>query len=701
MAQDSSVKRQRLESMPVSGITSAYDRVLADATAASTGVYSGRLPWEVGCFRDIFKGPASTVAVPAAKALPIKEVSLPGDTPEESAVRTTPDGHVRPPIFSQVLKKAPKSLLGTRSSTEREAVLRRWVLVLSHNLQGSAVGRYLESDPGNGISIVSDALGGKSTSTILKRVRFCARFIAWGDKHGYLVFPLRASIVVEFMRVLDKPSQQGECMETVNFLIHVMGVDSQQNLARDPLLQGLVRGAQFSERERKQSRVLSVKEIEALEEALAGHSLNKIDRYAVGVFLFQVYSRARVSDIRSITKFDVDMIGSQGYLEARTTDHKNRRKGTGLGMSLCLVAPASGLGKKPWALSFLEAARDVGIELENGHRGPLLPRLSYSHEWTNSAVSASETTSWLNRIIEALVPGGCAEGLTSHGMKATTLSWLAKGGWSEPTRLILGHHSLGSRRTLESYSRDVQAQPLRELEDCLRMIKAGSFLPDATRSGMMLTNNKATFSPGPRTLEEARPFFSRQASSENPGGHQDFNDESGADWGRDHEEAEFSEVAVDSGFASGLGSWSECDPPLSEEGFRPESSAAQGQQSAASDDPEDSSESDSSGEDTAEDEDRKYEVLSSAPEIEKLAPQVEFGVDLDVYQNPRTLSLHGRAKGSTGPLICGRSVSGMKLFVGRVHSKTWRCKQCMAGRPIRDAGAAANFINSRLGSRQR
>ena len=141
--------------------------------------------------------------------------------------------------------------------------------------------------------------------------------------------------------------------------------------------------------------------------------------------------------------------------------------------------------------------------------------------------------------------------------------------------------------------------------------------------------------------------------------------------------------------------------PLSEEGLRPESIATQGQPSAASNNPEDSSESDSSGEDTAEDEDRKYEVLSSAPEIEKLAPQVEFGVDLDVYQNPRTLSLHGRAKGSTGPLICGRSVSGMKLFVGRVHSKTWRCKQCMAGRPIRDSGAAANFINSRLGSRQR
>ncbi|CAE7853627.1 unnamed protein product [Symbiodinium necroappetens] len=378
-------------------------------------------------------------------------------------------------------------------------------------------------------------------------------------------------------------------METVNFLIHVLGVDSQQNLARDPLLQDLVRGAQFSERERKQSRVLSVKEIATLEEVLAGHSLNKIDRFAVGVFLFQVYSWARVSDIRSITKFEIDMIGSQGYLEARTTDHKNRRKDAGLDMSLCLVAPANGLEKKPWALSFLEAAPDIKDFFSRG----------------SPSATSGRILAWLNRVLE------------------------------------------------------------------------------------------------PPLLEEALPSFSFQASSGVPGGHQGSTDESGADWGRDQEEVECSEMAADSCLASGLGSWSECDPPLSDEGFRHELGSAQGQPSEALNDPEDSSESDSSGEDTADDEDRKYEVLSSAPEIEKLAPQVEFGVDLDVYQNPRTLSLHGRAKGSSGPLICGRSVSGMKLFVGRVHSKTWRCKQCMAGRPIRDSGAAANFINSRLGSRQR
>ena len=53
---------------------------------------------------------------------------------------------------------------------------------------------------------------------------------------GIWFFHCEQASLSSFMRVLDKPSQQGECMETVNFLIHVMGVDSQQNLARDPLL---------------------------------------------------------------------------------------------------------------------------------------------------------------------------------------------------------------------------------------------------------------------------------------------------------------------------------------------------------------------------------------------------------------------------------------------------------------------------------
>ena len=98
-------------------------------------------------------------------------------------------------------------------------------------------------------------------------------------------------------------------------------------------------------------------------------------------------------------------------------------------------------------------------------------------------------------------------------------------------------------------------------------------------------------------------------------GHQRANDKIGPDWSQDQEEAEFSEMAADSDFASGLGSWSECDQLLSEKGFRPELGAVPGQPSTALNDPEDSSESD-----TADDEDRKYEVLSSAPRDREVGP---------------------------------------------------------------------------------
>ncbi len=76
-------------------------------------------------------------------------------------------------------------------------------------------------------------------------------------------------------------------------------------------------------------------------------------------------------------------------------------------------------------------------------------------------------------------------GLTGHGLKATTLSMLSKFGASEEVRLVLGHHSLRKKSTLESYSRGIQAAPLRVLESMFLAIKKGQFHPDMTRSGMV------------------------------------------------------------------------------------------------------------------------------------------------------------------------------------------------------------------------
>ncbi|CAE7884788.1 unnamed protein product, partial [Symbiodinium microadriaticum] len=72
-------------------------------------------------------------------------------------------------------------------------------------------------------------------------------------------------------------------------------------------------------------------------------------------------------------------------------------------------------------------------------------------------------------------------------MKATTLSFLAKYGASEADRLVLGHHA-DTSGSLAVYSRDLQAKPLRALDQCLDAIRRKVFLPDVSRSGYFVVD---------------------------------------------------------------------------------------------------------------------------------------------------------------------------------------------------------------------
>lgn len=59
-----------------------------------------------------------------------------------------------------------------------------------------------------------------------------------------------------------------------------------------------------------------------------------------------------------------------------------------------------------------------------------------------------------------------------------------KAGANENHRLVLGHHSSG-KGSLEVYSRDLLAAPLRTLEEILRQIRVGALQPDKTQSGIV------------------------------------------------------------------------------------------------------------------------------------------------------------------------------------------------------------------------
>ena len=140
----------------------------------------------------------------------------------------------------------------------------------------------------------------------------------------------------------------------------------------------------------------------------------------------------------------------------------------------------------PWRSANSCGSREGFVRTLMGAR---IPRLNAF--FTTEAVGPAEVSKWLCLLVERGTGAVCAPGLTSHGLKSTSLSWLTKAGYPERTRLILGHHSQGPKRTMFAYGRDEQAAPLRSHEECMSSIRAGTFQPDQSRSGMVVVADSA------------------------------------------------------------------------------------------------------------------------------------------------------------------------------------------------------------------
>ena len=420
-------------------------------------------------------------------------MSLSGDSGQE-IVAEPPGQTLDTPIF-EVAVRSRRGFRGDGSTTEVLAN-RKWLCITYQDLTASSVGRQLlgiESED-EALAIISMVFGGKSPNTTNKRANCMRRFIDWSVKHLHvsIVIPFYSTLCNSYLMHLKTIGKHGgivEFVETLVFSHHVVGIDMDFDIDNNVVMKGILRGAKQSRKKVKQSRPLTAKEILALETALIEQRGNKIDLYAIGVFLFQLYARSRVSDIRNIVGVVVDITDGQGYIEMKTFDHKMKRLAGSLGLSLLLIAPIFGLHSKSSGRAFIETAKNVGFDFTQGHRGPLLPAIGCAGEWLDRAVTSDETTDWLNLTLSRLLGHACKEGLTSHGMKSTILSWMAKSGYPEDVRLILGHHSLKGKKTLESYSRDMQSHPLRCMEECIKPVRDGHFFPDMTRSGYFIKSS--------------------------------------------------------------------------------------------------------------------------------------------------------------------------------------------------------------------
>ena len=652
------------------------DRAVEEARWRASGMSQLSLPWERGIFKSVFSNsPMFDITFPKRiepLAGIVQNAVDSGATASGEGKRMDPIGHaIDNPIYEHVLKFGKTVSAGV----DREKVLRKWACIFSQEFSASHVGRSIElvdSDK-EVLQLVGEVFGGKSDSTLAKRARFVARMVNWSlkNKGSPVIFPMTASFILDFMRDLKKEGKNSavrETLETVAFLYHVAGLDVEFDITCNPLITGISRQAAMDRNEAKQSRVLTVVEVMSLESFLISQRGNRFDLYAIGVFLFMLYSRARSSDIRNISSLCIDITGDYGYIEAKTVDHKSKRLASSLGLTLLLVAPINGLCSGSWGKAFIKSASNVGFDFSQGYVGPLLPCVGADGNLTNRPVDSEEVTRWLNASLERVLERAPSPGLSSHGLKATTLSWMAKSGYSETTRLILGHHSMKGKRTLESYSRDVMAHPLRELEECINSITRGIFLPDKTRSGYV-------------NLEAPQLGFAEAGSFEMGSNLRDTPAE-------DHS-FELPSPVHDVVHET-------CPEPDVQ--FN-ETSQKEGTDHDIESESSDSSSSSSSSSQTEDD----VALEESTLTVPAQGNVDEWRTGCRIFQNKKTKTLHLQALGSTGNTFsCGRAIGPefVEFRGGKIYVESWKCKQCNSSRPLRDSSAAADFLE-RLSKRRK
>ena len=495
---DSRGKQQSFDAGPLTDRERAVLDSMVHQAMMSADLSDGlTLPWETGIMATIFND------APLVPAPEIPKVAHTLDHAESSR-------HLNEPAMERVPKKQKTDGCGHKlyeraisfknTLSDPEVDQTKWnraleklytVMVSGPNSTPTGV-KFDDGDMDRNLQQIRVLCGARSPNTIAKRANSLLQFCMWHKGYFYRRHPIpfEQDCISDF--VWEK-HQDGmtysyliSFVEAINFGTYVLGLpvkDASQNLI-SKFVQGVLDQRALTRPRRKQARPLTVAEVAFLEELLRDTGVDALDRYAAGVFLFAVFGRCRWSDLRRVSHYvlDINTAGTKtiGYLEFSTFSHKTAAQVARHGLPLPLVAPIWGLTNPCWALEWAKVAKEVGMDFNETFEGPVLPAPDKCGEWCARSVTAAEATKWLTELLKQ--NNSDLDHVTSHSLKCTTLSWLAKAGTEPHYRLLLGHHST-QKGSLETYSRDVLSAPLRALDDVLRQIRMGALHPDLTRSG--------------------------------------------------------------------------------------------------------------------------------------------------------------------------------------------------------------------------
>ncbi|CAE8603101.1 unnamed protein product [Polarella glacialis] len=280
-------------------------------------------------------------------------------------------------------------------------------------------------------------------------------------------------------------------------MIHVVGFVDTDASATSPRCIGSAHRQFLGKKPLRQKAALTALMVFALG-LVTVSTASPVGSVEAGLACLCVLGRLRVSDAGRIKFIDQEPLFDRGALvggfpEAAAVSTKTAKSKEKKTIFLPIVVPMFGLSGLNWWQAFVDARRSLGMaELGSATEGeffailadgvPLLPRRLRDGLWSAQPAKADEVTAMLLRLLASV---GCEAAalkeVASHSMEATLLSMAAKHGVDLRTRRLLGYHVVKGESAL-NYGREHLGVPVHELEKLLDAVRAGSFLPDATRA---------------------------------------------------------------------------------------------------------------------------------------------------------------------------------------------------------------------------
>ena len=392
----------------------------------------------------------------------------------------------------------------------RAKALQRWRLILEENLASSDLGRNLHRmavslEPDSKLTeLVDDTFADRKATTLNKRAGPILKYLMWHrTQYGTPGLPLDENRCYLYIKTLRTgPATSGKSfLSALTFAHYVIKMSGAKEVIESARIKGVAHSMYSKKRPLKQRRPLRVAEVKSLEK-LAQYAEHGWDRYFACFLLLLIFLRARYNDVAKQKKILPDFHAETGgYLEIEVLDSKTQRSAESKTAYLPLVGPALGISGCKWGIRLLQERREQQIE-----NFCLMPTPSLQGGWLDAPLELSSANKWMRDLLKLTGHHAQLDEIGSHSCKATALSWCAKAGIDIVSRSLLGYHSVKQLGTVVVYSRDIMAQPLRELDRVLEQIRAKEFFPDETRSGRVTKKPTAPGQSSSKAVDDESDF---------------------------------------------------------------------------------------------------------------------------------------------------------------------------------------------------